>query len=360
MVEVQLNSTDKSYGGFQFEVTLPKGVALVKVEKAARLTAIENYTLQKNLTDAENNIYTVLGYNTDRQSIAGTSGAVAYLTLEASTSMTIGNVLNASVNNVVLSTVNEENIDAANSSFTITIGEPGDNRTILDETSTTAPAASNGAVDVRVKRTIKGGEWGTICLPFAMSETQVKAAFGSDVQIANFTSWKSEEDDGGAIVGINVGFTAVSEMEANHPYIIKTSADITEFTADGVDIEVEDEPKVQVGKKSSERGYMYGTFKVMKVPEENLFLSGGDFWYSTGTTTTKAFRGYFEFRDVLDAYYDQSNARITMTFTDEASGVQLVEISGKQDDSTYDLQGRRVVKPAGGLYIKGGKKVIVK
>ena len=41
---------------------------------------------------------------------------------------------------------------------------------VLEETSTTAPEASNGAVKVRVLRTILANEWSTICLPFAMTE----------------------------------------------------------------------------------------------------------------------------------------------------------------------------------------------
>ncbi len=35
VVEVLLTSADMSYGGFQFEVKLPTGISLEKVEKAA-------------------------------------------------------------------------------------------------------------------------------------------------------------------------------------------------------------------------------------------------------------------------------------------------------------------------------------
>ena len=38
----------------------------------------------------------------------------------------------------------------------------------------------------------------------------------------------------------------------------------------------------------------------------------------------------------------------------------LVKSKGVKSDKMYDLQGRRVAQPARGLYIVGGKKVIVK
>jgi hypothetical protein len=55
---------------------------------------------------------------------------------------------------------------------------------------------------LRVIRSIKAGDWSTICLPFAMSEAQCQAAFGDDVELANFSSWSSEEDDDGNIISL--------------------------------------------------------------------------------------------------------------------------------------------------------------
>lgn len=234
---------------------------------------------------------------------------------------------------------------------------------VLDELATTAPAAATG-VNVKVKRTIKANEWSTICLPFAMTEAQTKEAFGDDVKLENFTSWSSEEDNDGNIVSISIGFTTVTAIEPNHPYLIKVSSEIKHdngFTVEGVDIDPEDEPTVQVGKKSSERGYFYGTYKNNTiVPEENLFISQNKFWYSNGYTKMKAFRGYFELKDVLDAYYDDASARINFNF-DDTTAIKEVHGSDKSVEGTYDLQGRKVEEPTNkGLYIVNGKKVVIK
>jgi hypothetical protein len=243
--------------------------------------------------------------------------------------------------------------------FKATIGDPVEQRTILNETSTKAPAAATG-VNVRVKRTINANEWSTICLPFAMSAAQCKAAFGDDVQLANFTSWSSDEDGEGNIVAINVGFTSVTAIEANHPYIVKVLSAITDFTVDGVNIAPEDEPTVQVGTKKAERGYMIGTYVTnFTVPNEDLFLNGGKFWYSRGLTKMKAFRAYFEFADVLTSVEGAGAPAFNIIFGGGTTNIKDIKAE-QNDDFYYNLGGQRVEAPAKGLYIKNGKKVVIK
>lgn len=228
---------------------------------------------------------------------------------------------------------------------------------VLDETSTVAPVAATG-VNVKVKRSINANEWSTICLPFAMSEEQVKAAFGNDVELKNFSSWSSETNIDDEIISINVGFTSVSAIEANHPYVIKVSTAISEFTVDGVDIDPAD-AEVVVGKGKT-KGTFYGNYVAgTAVPEENLFISGNKFYYSTGSTTIKAFRGYFELKDVLDSYYDEAPSRVVFDFGD-VTGIQKISAQGQNDGIYYDLSGRRVEKPSKGVFIVNGKKVIIK
>ena len=234
---------------------------------------------------------------------------------------------------------------------------------ILDENSDNTDVLKQATdVKVQLKRTINANEWSTICLPFSATGEQVKAAFGEDVQLSSFTGWESEENGAGAIVTINVMFTSVGADEgiaANTPMLIKVSEAVTEATFDGVTLEPEEEPMVQVGKKASERGWFYGTYATSTVPEENLFLSGNAFWYSTGNTAIKGFRGYFEFRDVLDAYYNDSEVKVHMFFDDDATGIASIK---KKDEGTgiFNLSGQRVGKGYKGVVIENGKKVIKK
>lgn len=285
--------------------------------------------------------------------------------VEPSEELEVGTVLNGTIKNILFNEhTSSGNIghNFAAIPFTVTIGEPTDGRILLDETSTDVPEAATN-VNVRVKRTIKANEWGTLCLPFDMSATQITTAFSpATVELADFTSWSSEEDDDGDIVAINVGFTDVQTIEANHPYIIKVSSAIEEFTVDNVDIVVEEEPTKKVGTKKAERGYFIGTYTAnTTVPDEGLFLNGNRFWYSNGTTKMKAFRGYFEFADVL-AEVESSSARIGMSFNDETTDIKHVTLNIKHDNGTwYTLDGRLLdKKPAEkGIYIRNNKKVVI-
>lgn len=232
---------------------------------------------------------------------------------------------------------------------------------VLDETSTTAPANATG-VDVTVKRTINANEWSTICLPFAMTAEQIAAAFSpGTVELANLSSWSSEEE-GNDIISIEVSFENVTAIEANHPYIIKVSSAVEEFNVENVNIEAENEPTWQVGKNKATRGYFTGTYKANTVvPEDNLFLSGNNFWYSTGNTKMKAFRGFFEFADVL-TNKGTSGSRVMLSFDDETTGIGYNKRETITNNTWYTLDGRKLDKKptAKGVYVKEGRKVVIK
>ena len=238
---------------------------------------------------------------------------------------------------------------------------------ILDELSTTAPEDATG-VNVTVKRTINANEWSTICLPFAMSESQVKAAFGDDVQLADFDGIESTYD-GDNVTAINVKFNEVTEIDANHPYLIKVSTAMTSFTTENVNIEVEDEPSVDKDEQHIKIGnkwyYFYNSFfgtyaAQTEVPEDCLFLSENKFWYSTGLTKMKAYRAYFSFMDVLSEV-ENASSRVVMKWNDEQlTGISEIKHETQKNSQYYDLSGRRVVRPNKGVYIVDGKKTVIK
>ena len=231
---------------------------------------------------------------------------------------------------------------------------------VLDETSTTAPTAATD-VNVMVRRSIQANQWSTICLPFAMTEAQVKAAFGDDVKLGDFTGYETTNDTNDDIIGITVNFNDVTAIESNHPYIIKVSSTVTEFAVDGVDIDPEEEPTVAAIKRTKKQwSEMIGTYVAnTTIKEECLFLSDNKFWYSNGSTKMKAFRAYFDFYDVL-ASVENAAARISMNF-DEKETTGIREMKPIDNNKViYDLQGRRVANPTKGLYIQNGIKRVIK
>ena len=354
---------DTEFTAFELQLSLPEGLSLLCDEdgKPVIERAFDgSHVISGNLLPSNGN-YKFTCYSTNANALLlPTTGILFRLTVAADENLPLNSVLNASITAAEFTRLaDSKGENLPNVAFDIHVTEF---RTILDESSTTLPETAEG-VNVRVLRTIKADEWSTICLPFSMTEEQVKSAFGEDVELADFSSWSSEEDDDGNIIAISVGFTDVAAIEANHPYIIKVKQTITEFTAEDVDIDAEEEPSVMVGKKKAERGYMIGNYIAgTAVPEDDLFLNGNKFWYSKGASTMKAFRAYFEFADVLTDV-EGANARILMSFFgDEATGISSLTPTPMREERIYSLSGMEVTgKRLGkGLYIRNGMKIVIK
>ena len=373
-----LYSLDKAdaYSGYAFKLIMPTGISTVKDKDGYPVYALDENNNGFNMNVTASDGFGALPKNAS-VTIDGTSGILLTLTLQADASLEVGSTHVVNISSIMLTEKvddSQQSVYLEDVSFIVTISEPTDKHILLDENGTTAPAAATG-VDVRVKRTIKAGEWSTICLPFAMSEAQCKEAFGSDVQIAEFTGAESEFDDADNVVGITVSFSDVSAIEANTPYIIKVGEAVSEFTVDGVDITPdEDEAYVEFdnGKTGSRRvvySGFYGTYHAGTVLDENtLFLSDNQFWYSAGLTRMKAFRAYFDFLDVLTEV-EEAQARILLSFGDGGTtgvgdALRLMNNgrvnSEESASAVYNLKGQRVAQPSKGLYIKDGRKVVVK
>ncbi|MBR2236955.1 MAG: hypothetical protein IJ887_03625 [Prevotella sp.] len=351
---------DTEYTAFELQIALPEGLSLLTDEEDGKPVVERafdgSHVVTGNLLPSNGN-YKITGYSTDENSLSmPTSGPLFRVTLLADASLAVGTSLTASVTACEFTrTADSMGDNLTDMDFTVSITE---SRTILDEASPTEPADEENA-NVRVRRTIKAGEWSTICLPFAMTAEQVAAAFGDDVQLGDFNDYEYDDEKG----TISVKFTAATAIEANHPYIIMVSADVAEFTADGVDI-APDEAVVDfdTSRRKNQPRQMVGTYVAGTVLDwGTLFLSGNEFWYSVGETKMKAFRAYFNFYDLLPDFEEHYESRsIMISFADEANGISEIE-DGRlnTEDAVYDLQGRRVsAKSAKGLIIVNGKKTI--
>ena len=364
--------------GFTFWIELPEGLSVVsetkmvgeEVRVTVPFTLGDCYSETPTFTPNLNEGYLKVACMTaNSDPLTKQAGTLATFSITSNGTLAVGSTYKGKLHHATISEEGGGVHDAASIEFTITIGDPVDLRTILDETSITAPEAATG-VDVRVKRTIAAGVWNTICLPFAMTEEQVKAAFGSDVQLGDFNGIESTYDEAEEnIIEIHVNFNNATAIEANHPYIIKVKDAVNEFTVDGVDIVIDEEEDPSVnkdeyvtGKGTKKDPYVYhynsfvGTYVVdTEVPEMALFLNNNKFYYSTGATKMKAFRGYFDFYDVLSEV-ESAEARISFAVAEDQP-TAISNVKREADDKYYNLKGQRVEKPGKGIYIYKGKKV---
>jgi hypothetical protein len=112
---------------------------------------------------------------------------------------------------------------------------------------------------------------------------------------------------------------------------------------------------------SNKRGWFYGTYEAETVvPANSLFLNGNKFYYSTGKTKMKAFRAYLTLPVVL-ADVSNASSRIALSFEETTDVKELKSSRIEGLKSYYNLKGQRVEAPVKkGLYIRDGKKVVIK
>lgn len=367
--EIRINyqfDEEKLYSGFQMVLELPDGVRTLKDEDGAPLFIKgdcydDSYTFSSNYLNGTDRFAAL---SLQSKPMTGTEGQLLSIPVVCDAELEVGTVLQATLRGISFGkTDGQTTIDMPDVTFSITVGNPW---ITLDENSETLPSATGEVVDILVKRTIPANRWNTICLPFAMSEEQVKEVFGENVELAEFIEYEVTEENG-EITKINVIFDPVLLGEdgfmANYPYIIKTRKDISEFMVSST-IEPDEENAYaeynngRGGSKKQVYGTFYGTLRAGQHLQDNhLFLNQGNFWYSTGNNTIKAFRGYFDFVDILSSKESASNVRMIIGGSETA----IESLAGVDENNTlYDLQGRKVKTPNGGIYINKGKKIIVK
>ena len=222
--------------------------------------------------------------------------------------------------------------------------------------------AGDGNFDVRVYRTLEAGKWNTIVVPFDMDNRRLKATFGDDVKVADFTDWETSDDG-----EIDIKFTNVESMKANTPYIIKVTKDITDyFYANNVKVNPVKYPGKIVVKEVERDTYtsnFYGSYFIDKIPANNLFIQDNMFYYSVqeNRTTIKGFRGFFKVEGA------SASAKIGfMVDNDEVTSIEGLQINNKEvvNGDIYSISGQYLGKDVDrlhrGVYIVNGKKYVKK
>jgi hypothetical protein len=165
---------------------------------------------------------------------------------------------------------------------TFVLSENNNNASLISE-------AVGGSADyVLVDRVFTNTQYNTICLPFALTQSQLEYTFGSGFDLREFTGSSMDGD----VLSLN--FASRSALEAGKPYLIKPSQVATDILRNGINISVE-EP---VDQTSDAYISFHGTFNPTELEggNRNLLFLGADnelLWPAT-TANIKGFRAYFE------------------------------------------------------------------
>lgn len=211
----------------------------------------------------------------------------------------------------------------------------------LDETADNIIEAK--VADVTLKRTFVANKWNTLVLPFAVSAEDVKAKFGNDAKVVEYSN---AED-------VNINFTtSTNGIKANVPVLIMPAAVNVENTNtfNGVSIVVAD-------PKADGTSYSFvGSYKPYDLVNDDYMLYA-DKWWKTETGDTykiKAFRAY------IKANTPAAAKQLNLVIDGQTTGLKLNTVNGNIEGETYNIVGQRVANSYKGLVIKNGKKIIKK
>ena len=203
---------------------------------------------------------------------------------------------------------------------------------------------------VKLNRTLVADKWNTLCVPFAISEEEIKANFGEGTLVEKFD----------AVNGNTVNFANATSIEAGVPYLIKPTVAGTTYTFNGKEVSA-DTPKVEGNADVTFKGIYSptditnnGTVKAAGVTE------GGKVLFVNAGSQTKAFRCFFTISD--NASITPAMLKISIKGVETAINSIVMDNSNATDNAVYNLQGQRVNGNSltKGIYIKNGKKFAVK
>ena len=216
---------------------------------------------------------------------------------------------------------------------------------------------------------IADGGWYTICLPFSLTEDDIKKQFkGAEFQ--GFDGVDQQDKT------INLKFKKVTTTKAGKPYLIKPIKDITAADLTFINKQIEQTTPVDVSymlESDANKTFTFkGVFSPFTADSEELadknikFLSGVkglDLVSPNGTGTMKCYRAYFVFPGKKSIV--ETEAKITNH--DEATAVQPVKRQEAETEHVvFSISGQKMgkVKNASqlpkGVYIINKKRIMVK
>lgn len=223
----------------------------------------------------------------------------------------------------------------------------------FDENSTSNSFKALTGANLTINRPMKSDKWNTFCVPFALTSEQIGAAFGEDTEVRKY-------------VGANdnvLTFAKATAIEAGTPYLIKPATAAPKYIFKGVDVTTTKAAKV--GDGDIKFCGVYNQSNVDDLAETDSHVSGiVDNMVKRAKTGTsiKGFRAYFS---VPNNISESTEAALRVAIDGETTGIDAIEgIETNTPTRVYNLSGQYVgtstanLKP--GVYVSGGKKVIVK
>ena len=215
------------------------------------------------------------------------------------------------------------------------------------------PTIYNGEADILLHRTLKAGKHNTVVLPCNLPLWKAQYYFGSDVKMERITAYDDVLET-----------QEIDEAPAHTPFLLTPSAVSADHTYLLEKVKVV-EGTLQDAEFTNGKlvGVYDATLRLEKSTEtgKDFYVISNDRFYRVNADPAplRNTRAYL----VLDTPAGQEAKAVVRFSDDETTGIGDVnseQLKVNSDAAVFDLQGRRVAQPAKGLYIVGGKKVLMK
>jgi hypothetical protein len=248
--------------------------------------------------------------------------------------------------------------------FTAELEIISEEATVLADNDDFVTEAKSG-VDVTFSdRTINAGNWNVCALPFAASVKQISDAFGyAAVDVLN--------EEGSTPGEVHFKVISSGEVPAYTPFIVKTTEDaelikdnFNDVVFHNVNIEACDGTNSEVTDAAGNK--FIGTFQAETIvpagSKEYWYMSKGTWYDTTGRTKDvklKPFRAYVKFAEGVES------PRIIIEEPDGSfTSIDAVNFNNGNisNEGWYTVNGMKLDKAPveKGVYIKNGKKVVIK
>lgn len=225
--------------------------------------------------------------------------------------------------------------------------------------------AKNNAT-VTLTKPLKANVWNAICLPFSMTEQQVRNAFGEDARIAEF----KKVDESGKKAVASFGMHYYQLITAGKPCLIKPSQVNDTYTIKGVTIDAEQALTIADSNKKFD---FVGTYAPTTMPANSHFLGSNDgkLYYITADKEISGLKAFFKPVSTSNAKLSIAFDSTDNDFDNNTTGIEAIKDYMDQDAANssankgiYNINGQFMgTNPAilpQGIYVKNGKKFIVK
>ena len=232
---------------------------------------------------------------------------------------------------------------------------------VVDENSNFTPR--NAAGKVTLKRTFSGN-WESFVVPFHITNAELKAAFGNDVQVAELRDhavmeedyeWDEEQGDyvpyqydteNSTIEAVPMDEPSISP---NKPVLIKASTKATSFVFENRTMAAGDPVRPGVNFD------FVGTYSI------NKSIAVGNYYIKGAAETAQFVRvtgGAYNLQKATRAYLMNKNGGTIQN--DVVTAIENLDNATRTNGAIFNIAGQQVSRAQKGVYIVDGKKVVVK